>query len=467
MTGADTLLARHFFSATLAGDYAAASTAGHMALFLPGALVMVVFPRLAEGRGADSQSRRALAEALSLTLALGLAAVAAIASLPAFVVRVLFGARYLPAAGIVGLLSLESAILGIAAVLVYFHVARGSLVAMWPWGALVIAGGAIVADHRSLKSVVVLMLITSILLIVVLGISAIGPLLRAMATEIDSPLPLGVADESTVDISLVVPFYNPGNQLGYHVAEVAAALEQARVTFEILAVSDGSTDGSEAQLAGLLPDIVRTVVLRRNVGKGAALRVGLSRGQGRYLGFIDADGDIPARMLGQFVDIVVRDRPELVIGSKRHPDSQVIYPRARRMYSIGYQWLNWILFRLPVRDTQTGVKVIRRDVLASVLPLMVEKRFAFDLELLVVARRLGYHQVVELPVIIRERFTSTVSLRAVFSMLVDTAAIFYRLRVLKYYGPQLEDKAQSAANDDCLQIVRRDATVLSLGHTGV
>lgn len=466
MTGADTLFARHFFPATLAGDYAAASTAAHIALFLPATLVTVVFPRLAEGGGTDSHSRRAFGEALSLTLILGLAAVAAIAALPGFVVRVLFGARYLPAAGIVGLLSLESAILGIAVLLVYFHVARGSLVALWPWGALLAAGAAMIADHRTVKSIVLLMVVASLLLAVVLGVSAIGALLRALAAENKLPQALTGANEPTLDVSLVVPFYNPGNGLRYHVAEVAAALDQARITFEILAVSDGSTDGSEAQLAGLLPDLVRTVVLPRNVGKGAALRVGLSQGRGRYLGFIDADGDIPARLLGQFVDVIVRDRPELVVGSKRHPHSQVVYPTARRVYSIGYQWLNWILFRLPVRDTQTGVKIIRRDVLTAVIPRMVEKRFAFDLELLVVARRLGYRQVVELPVVIRDRFRSTISGRAVFSMLVDTAAIFYRLRVLKHYGPKLAEPAQSSKTEECLQIVRRDMPVLSLQHTG-
>jgi hypothetical protein len=66
---------------------------------------------------------------------------------------------------------------------------------------------------------------------------------------------------------------------------------------------------------------------------------------------------------------------------------------------------------------------------------MLEKRFAFDLELLVVARRVGYRRFVELPVKIRERFVSTISPKTVYGMLLDTAAIFYRLKVLRYYGP--------------------------------
>ena len=68
---------------------------------------------------------------------------------------------------------------------------------------------------------------------------------------------------------------------------------------------------------------------------------------------------------------------------------------------------------------------------------MLEKRFAFDLELLVVARRMGYRNFVELPVQIAERFTSTISPKAVWRTLLDTLAIFYRLRFAHFYGPQL------------------------------
>ena len=68
---------------------------------------------------------------------------------------------------------------------------------------------------------------------------------------------------------------------------------------------------------------------------------------------------------------------------------------------------------------------------------MVEKRFAFDLELLVVARRMGYRSFVELPVQIAERFTTTISPQAVWRTLLDTLAIFYRLRVAHFYGPRL------------------------------
>ena len=243
---------------------------------------------------------------------------------------------------------------------------------------------------------------------------------------------------NSCDFTLVIPFYNPGPRFGSHIAEIIEVLNDEDITYEIIAVSDGSTDDSEKQLdliteSGLM--VVRNAV---NQGKGEAIRIGLSKGSGRYLGFIDADGDLPAKLLRSFIEVMRLENPDIIYGSKRHPESDVYYPPVRRIYSWCYQQLNRLLFGLPVKDSQTGVKVIRIDVLADVLPRMVEKRFAFDLELFVVARQRGFTHFAELPVVIIERFSSTVSLRSVRQMFQDTLAIFYRLRIIHFYGPKIE-----------------------------
>jgi hypothetical protein len=93
-----------------------------------------------------------------------------------------------------------------------------------------------------------------------------------------------------------------------------------------------------------------------------------------------------------------------------------------------------MLFRVNVSDTQTGMKLIRKDVLAAVLPEMFEKRYAFDLELLVVARLLGYTRVFEAPIKLEYRFASHVDPRAVAMIAVDTAAVFFRRYVLNSYS---------------------------------
>lgn len=240
----------------------------------------------------------------------------------------------------------------------------------------------------------------------------------------------------SVELSIVVPYYNPGPRLATNVARLLDVLSTAGVGFEVIAVSDGSTDGSAETLEGLGGGALRRVTLPRNAGKGEALRVGLAMGRGSWLGFIDADGDLSPELLGPFVSLMRLYEPDVILGSKRHPMSDVHYPPLRRAYSWGYQQLIRVLFRLRVRDTQTGIKLIRREVLAAVLPRMVEKRFAFDLELFVVARHLGYERLFEVPIRIEERFSSTISAPAVGRIFLDTLAIWYRLHVLRHYGPR-------------------------------
>lgn len=243
----------------------------------------------------------------------------------------------------------------------------------------------------------------------------------------------------SLDLTVVVPFFNPGDRVRETIDELVRTLRTTGASFEVIAVSDGSTDGSEASLAGLEADLVRTVRLDENHGKGEALRVGFTMGGGRFLGFIDADGDLPPEQIATLAAIAhdpTGPAPDVVMGTKRHPRSEVVYPPLRRLYSWMWQQLVLVLFGMHVRDTQTGLKLVRREMLADVLPVLVEKRFAFDLELLVVAHRMGYRRFVEVPVRIRQRFGSTVSPRAAAGMLVDLMAIFWRLRVLRAYDRQ-------------------------------
>jgi glycosyltransferase involved in cell wall biosynthesis len=249
--------------------------------------------------------------------------------------------------------------------------------------------------------------------------------------------------EDQLDLTVVVPYFNPGGNLVAHVRQVIALLRERGVSFEVIAVSDGSTDGSDAGLEQLGPE-VQVVHLAVNQGKGHALRVGLGLGRGSYLGFIDGDGDIPAPVLGEFVDCIRRERPDFAIGSKRHAESVVVYPPLRRFYSWGYQVLTRVLFGLDITDTQSGIKLARREIVTELLPILEEDGFTFDLELLAVARRRGYTRVIELPVEIRERFSSTVSPRAAWDMLVDTVRLTWRLRIARRYDRAFAGASQVA-----------------------
>ena len=432
LTGVDTVLARHYFTASLAGQYAAGAIAAHIALYIPGALVAVTFPHLADG-GISDASRKAFIQGLKYTALLGALAAAVMVAFPHLLTTVLFGSRYPQADVVVRPLGIASALLGVLSLLTYLHIARRRVAALVSWLGVAGAIGVIALLHASPRNVALTMLTVIAATTALAAVPSWIALTTAAVRPDPDPLEGVVLPPSTIDITLVIPFYKPGPALVPHVWACSDVLAELDVSYEILGVSDGSPDDSADVLENAGIPSVRVIRLPENEGKGSALRTGLIEGRGRYLGFIDADGDLDATLLRSFVAAIQSGEPDIVYGSKVHRDSRVVYPPLRRVYSLGYRALTRLLFATNVRDTQTGVKLVKREVVADVLPRMVEKRFAFDLELFVVARKRGHTSFVDVPVAIRERFSSTVSWRTVRDTLLDTLAIFYRLRILRYY----------------------------------
>ncbi|MGZ4315477.1 MAG: glycosyltransferase family 2 protein [Gaiellaceae bacterium] len=252
-------------------------------------------------------------------------------------------------------------------------------------------------------------------------------------------------------LTVVVPVYNGGDgivdNVGVIQRSVAAGLPGEDV--EVIVVSDGSIDDTAERLLSARSEAgIRVIHYDRNLGKGYAVKTGALAAHGDWIALVDADLDLDPASVPHYVEMAQREGLDFAIGSKRHPDSVVHYPRSRRIASWCYQQLNRVLFRLDVRDTQVGLKVFSRAVADDVLPLLLVKRFAFDLELLVVAASRGHGKVRELPVRLEYRFSgSGVGSLAVLGALFDTAAIFYRLRILRTYERKrrlLPDARQSS-----------------------
>jgi glycosyltransferase involved in cell wall biosynthesis len=235
-------------------------------------------------------------------------------------------------------------------------------------------------------------------------------------------------------LSVVTPVYNGAGFIAENVEIIRREFAASGISYELIVVSDGSVDDTAEQALAAGHPEVRVLHYDRNVGKGYAVKLGLLAARGRYVGFIDSDLDLHPAELPAFLEAMERESLDAAIGSKRHPASQVDYPTRRRVYSWLYQQLIRLLFSLDVRDTQVGVKLFRRELVDAVVPHLLVKRYAFDLELLAVAHNMGFRQIGEQPVRLDYRFTGTgLDPIAVAQALLDTAAIFYRLKVLRYY----------------------------------
>lgn len=234
-------------------------------------------------------------------------------------------------------------------------------------------------------------------------------------------------------LSVIIPLYNKESAIEQYLDALERTLRSLGEPYEVVLVNDGSTDSSFERVRRRRSSSLRIVEYGRNEGKGFALWYGFYQSRGDRVAFLDADLDLHPRQMTPFLERLARGDADVVIGSKRMPGAKVSYPPLRRFVSLGYQLLVRLLFGLNVRDTQVGLKVFRRPVLDDVLRRVAVKRFAFDLELLVVCHRRGY-RIAELPVELTYQFSSTVPLnQAIRRMLWDTAAIFYRCWIRRYY----------------------------------
>jgi O-antigen/teichoic acid export membrane protein len=183
----DTFLARHYFSPTVAGKYAAGAVAAHIALFIPVAIVTAAFPHLADGNGTSASSRRAFMQALKITVILGLVVAGGLTLFSGVVVHLLFGSKYAGATAVVGLLAFASAVVGVLSVFIYLHLARRSPLALTPWLGVVLAVALIAVRHQSMATVASIILIVSVAMLVVAGVPAFRALAAAARAESADP----------------------------------------------------------------------------------------------------------------------------------------------------------------------------------------------------------------------------------------------------------------------------------------
>ena len=247
-------------------------------------------------------------------------------------------------------------------------------------------------------------------------------------------------------LSIVMPLYKLAAEAEANLLSVAELFEQHGVETELVPVDDGSGDGTDAVLSSIRDKwtfksvTLKPVVCKRNGGKGAALRAGYEASTGRYVMLLDGDLDILPKQTPYFFEQMVTKAADIVVGSKRHKASVVQYPWHRRIVSGCYFTLVKWFVGLPITDTQTGMKLFKREILGYALERMLVKTYAFDLELLAIAAGHGA-KIVEAPVVIRfgNKF-GALKPKTVWQMSLDTLAVFYRLRLLRYYAKCLVPK---------------------------
>lgn len=237
-------------------------------------------------------------------------------------------------------------------------------------------------------------------------------------------------------LSVIVPAYKQEKSIEKDLENIADTLDRGLkdYDYEIICVVDGALDNTLREAKKIKSSKINTVGYKENQGKGYAVRFGMARSRGDLVSFLDAGMEISPKSIMMLMAHMEWYNADVIIGSKRHPASRVNYPFLRHVLSIGYHWGVKILFGLPITDTQSGIKIFKREVLKKILPRLLVKKYAMDIEMLAVAKRLGFDRIYEAPIEVTfDRETSRISWRTVARQAWDTLAVFYRLRILRYY----------------------------------
>jgi len=240
-------------------------------------------------------------------------------------------------------------------------------------------------------------------------------------------------------ISIILPSYKQEKTIVKDLQNLSKVLSALPYRYEIVVVVDGFVDKTHDLLKDLRPKIkdLKVIGYEKNKGKGFAIKLGVKEAKGDIIGFIDAGMDIDPSEISLMLDLMDWNKADIVMGSKLHPESKVNYPLWRKVLSWGYRTLTHVLFGFSVKDTQVGFKIFRKKVAKDVFSRIIVKRFAFDVEVLTVAYKLGYRKIYEAPIQLNFRGASSITSKSfwktIFWMLWDTAAVFYRLKILHYY----------------------------------
>ena len=231
-----------------------------------------------------------------------------------------------------------------------------------------------------------------------------------------------------------MPAYNEGDSIEVSLNALDRAVKRTKLRYEIVVVDDGSTDSTRVNATKYASrnGHVRVISYDRNEGKGHAVRTGFMQAAGEAVAFVDSDLEIGLSTISAYVKALRHG--DIVIASKWHPESVVEMPIMRRILSHSFSALVRLMTGCKLKDTQAGLKAMKRSAFQSIFPRLSVKRYAFDVELLTLAKLYGL-KVVEMPVNIR--MEALFSVREVWKMFMDLLGITYRLRVLRWYQRSL------------------------------
>ena len=232
-------------------------------------------------------------------------------------------------------------------------------------------------------------------------------------------------------LSIIIPAYNEEKRLLKTLKEIDGYLRRQNYDYEILVVNDGSKDKTVETGKSLIPLIknLKITGYKKNQGKGFAVRFGMLEAQGDYRLFSDADNSTSLDQIEKMWPYL-EEGYDIVIGS-RDIKGAVLDPPQPWIRNVimgeGFKLYRKLIIGLwGIEDTQCGFKCLSKRAAQDIFPKCLISRFAFDPEILVIAKKIGY-KTKEVPVYWKNDLESKVKVKSVINMALDLIKIRFNL----------------------------------------
>lgn len=188
-----------------------------------------------------------------------------------------------------------------------------------------------------------------------------------------------------IDLSIVLPCYNEESHFNDSVKQILDVLERLPQNSEIIFVDDKSQDNTQQLIDNLINNFchekisLRKIFHEKNQGRGKTVTDGIRNAQGKFVGFLDIDLEVPAYYIPEFVSQLEKGA-EVVIGHRIY--AMQLITLHRWFASRGYNFLVRKLLNLKSSDTEAGYKFFKREKILPVLPKVNDPHWFWDTEII-------------------------------------------------------------------------------------
>lgn len=227
------------------------------------------------------------------------------------------------------------------------------------------------------------------------------------------------------EISVIIPAYNEENIINKNIRRIFSYLEKHFDKFEIIVVSDGSKDGTVAEVKKINEPAIRTIEYFPNRGKGFAVRTGVLNAKYDHVLFMDADLSTSIEELSSLQKYA--DEYDIVIASRAMTDSRIenLQPFFRRLFGLFGKKIIGLFVVRGIKDTQCGFKLFKKEAARKLFEKQKINRWGFDFEILFLAQKFGY-SIKEVPVVWYARIESKLKFKDYITTLLELISL--RLR---------------------------------------